>query len=163
MTLQLYLHNTTLLFSYPSMFLGMHNCSSKPSSATPGRSRSWQNFIDSCFDSNSSQNSRLRPTPTPASTTTLQHCCLVPMKHTKRKKSMLALIVINQMGIRSQTLSSRQRAPPSVYPSANGVRAPPHLGKNRVNGAPLRLRGAPGWVPASGRGAVREKIGFAAG
>ena len=52
----------------------------------------------------------------------------------KSKKYMLALIVINQMGKRSQALSSRQRAPPSVYPSASGVRAPPHVGKSRVKG-----------------------------
>ena len=54
--------------------------------------------------------------------------CSVPMKPTRSKNYMLALIVINQMGIRSQALSSRQRAPPSVYPSASGVRAPPHVG-----------------------------------
>ena len=55
--------------------------------------------------------------------------CPVPMKPTKSKKYMLALIVINQMVKRSQALSSRQRAPPSVNTSASGVRAPPHVGK----------------------------------
>ena len=73
----------------------------------------------------------------------------------------MPLIVISQMDINSQALSSRQRSPPSVYPSANGVRAPPHERKSRVKGASLRLRGAPAW--ALGWGAVREKIGFATG
>ena len=64
--------------------------------------------------------------------------CSVPMEPTKSKNYMLALIVINQMGIRSQALSSRQRAPPSVYPSANGIKAPPHVGKSRVKwGVPV--------------------------
>ena len=54
---------------------------------------------------------------------------------------MLALIVINQMGIRSQALSSRQRAPPSLHPSANEIRVQPHVGKSRANGASLRLGG----------------------
>ena len=58
--------------------------------------------------------------------------CSVPMKPTKSKKYMLTLSVINQMGIRSQVLSNRQRAPPSVYPIANRVRAPPRMGRRRV-------------------------------
>ena len=58
--------------------------------------------------------------------------CSVPMKPTRSKNYMLALIVINQMGIRSQALSSRQRAPPSVYPSANEIRVQPHVGKSRA-------------------------------
>ena len=40
--------------------------------ATPGRSRSQQNFADSSSDSDSRQNGRLRPTPTPVSTPTPQ-------------------------------------------------------------------------------------------
>ena len=48
--------------------------------------------------------------------------CSVPMKPTKSKKSILALIVIIQMVIRSQELSSRLRAPPLVYLGANGIR-----------------------------------------
>ena len=84
--------------------------------------------------------------------------CSVPMKLSKSKKSILALIVINQMRICSQALSSRPRTLPSVFRSANGVRAPSHVGKCRVKGLSLRLGGAPGW--AQGRGAVREKIGF---
>ena len=83
------------------------------------------------------------------------------MKPTKNKKSMFALIVINQMGKRSHALSSRQREPTSVYPSANGVRASPHVGKSRVKGAALYCGGVPGWT--LGRGAIMEKIGFAAG
>ena len=42
--------------------------------ATPGQSRSRQNFIDSSSDSDSRRNGRLRPTPTPASTPTPQPC-----------------------------------------------------------------------------------------
>ena len=58
--------------------------------------------------------------------------CSVVMKITKSKKSMLAFIAINQMGTRSHALSSRQRVPPSVCPSANEVRAPLHVRKSRV-------------------------------
>ena len=39
---------------------------------TPDRSRSRQNFTDSISDSDSRRNGQLRPTPTPASTPTLQ-------------------------------------------------------------------------------------------
>ena len=49
-------------------------------------------------------------------------------------KYMLALIAINQMDKGIQALSSRQRAPPSVCPSASGVRAPPQVRKSRVKG-----------------------------
>ena len=73
----------------------------------------------------------------------------VPMKPTKSKRSMLALIVINRMGIRSQALSSRQRAPPSVYQSANGVRAQLQVGKSQVKGGIAALGRRP-W--ALGRG-----------
>ena len=69
------------------------------------------------------------------------------------------MIVTNQMGSRSQALSSRQRVPPSVYPSANnGARAPPHV---RVKWSVAAFGRRP-WV-AQGRGAVGEKMGLAAG
>ena len=74
---------------------------------------------------------------------------------------MLSLIVINQMGKRSQALSSRQREPLSVYPSASVVRAPPHVRKSRVKEGITAFGGARGW--ALGRALSREKIGFAAG
>ena len=45
----------------------------------------------------------------------------------------------------SQKLSSRQRAPPSVYPSASWVRAPPHVGKRRVKGGVAAFGRRP-WV-----------------
>ena len=66
------------------------------------------------------------------------------------------------MDICSQALSSRQRAPPSVYPSANWVRAPPHVGEKLTKRvASMGLECALGWT--LGTGAVRGKIGFAAG
>ena len=71
--------------------------------------------------------------------------CSVSMEPTKSKRYMLAWIVINQIGIRSQALSSRQWASPSVYPSANGVRAPPHVGKGRVKGG-VAVFGMRHWV-----------------
>ena len=42
-------------------------------------------------------------------------------------------LVRNLVG-HSLEMSSRQTAPPLVYPSANGVRAPPQVGKSRVKG-----------------------------
>ena len=45
---------------------------------TLGRSRSWQNYSDSCYDSNSRINGRLRPTPTPVLTPNPQPCLLCP-------------------------------------------------------------------------------------
>ena len=73
--------------------------------------------------------------------------CSVRMKPTKSKEYMLSSIVINQMGKCSQVLFSRQRAPPSVYRSASGIRAPPHVGKSRVKESIAALGRRP-WVGA---------------
>ena len=69
------------------------------------------------------------------------------MKPTKSKKCMLTLSVINQMGTRSQVLSNRQTAPPSVYPNVNRVRAPPRVGRRRVKGGVAAFERRP-WVGA---------------
>ena len=73
--------------------------------------------------------------------------CLVPMEPTESEKSMLTLIMINQMGKRIQALSSRQGVPSSVYSSANEVRAPPRARKSRVKGDVVALGRRP-WVGA---------------
>ena len=83
MTLQLYPHTVTLLsFLSFNVFGRMHNRVSKvivccrvlACDSGPG----WElaNFTDSSSDSDSSQNGLIRPTPTPVSTPTPQHCVL---------------------------------------------------------------------------------------
>ena len=77
----------------------------------------------------------------------IRACCMFTQttQYPTSNKYMLALIVINQMGKDSQALSSRQRAPPSVCPSASGVRAPLQVGKSRVKGGVAAFGRRP-WV-----------------